>query len=379
MPNQPRPRYEAVTLYCTQGGSDKQYTIWLERVSDGIGADWNVMFEFGPRGGWLQGGSKTQRAPIRHEDAFALLRRIVAEKRAKGYVPGADAPAFTRTQDDVVRAPAESNGLRPMLLTPDEVDSIQRYVEDDAWAAQEKMNGKRVIIDARGEAPVGYNRRGIECPIPVAVAKALKNAKVALDGELIGDVFHPFDIMFSKDADLRGNGMETRVAQLTAALRAAKVNSPHIQVVPTVFGTGGKLAFAAEMRERRREGVVFKKVLGRYEAGRHTGLRDAVAVKVKFWAEVAATVLSWNGERQSIEVGLATDGGVVCVGNVTVPAKYTGQIVVGKPVRVRYLYATKRKQLYQPCLDPDAGGQVMADHRGPDQLSALKFEGKEEE
>ena len=102
-------------------------------------------------------------------------------------------------------------------------------------------------------------------------------------------------------------------------------------------------------------------------------------VKVKFYKAVSPVIIGWKKDKQSIEVGLRDDKKIISVGWVTVPTKYVGQIEEGKPVRVRYLYATPAKQLYQAHLDPTDDGQVMADQVLADPIADLKFEGKEEE
>lgn len=70
-------------------------------------------------------------------------------------------------------------------------------------------------------------------------------------------------------------------------------------------------------------------------------------------------VLGWNTTKQSVKLGAQNGKKIVIVGNVTIPDKYVEQIKPNAVVRVRYLYATPAKKLYQPTLDPTDDGSVV--------------------
>lgn len=354
---------DKMTLECHEGGSNKQYTIWLEAKAGG----WSVEFQFGPIGGFVQGGTKTK-TPVALDEARKIYDRIVKEKRAKGYVEGADAPAFSQTEG------AKDTGLRPMLLTDASGTDPEPYLKDPSWGAQRKMNGKRIMIRTTAAGVVGANRRGLECPIPDIIRTELAYGDADLDGELIGDVYHAFDLLQMGEADLRGEPYRERHAELDA-WRPTLV---HFKVVPLVTGEKAKRALYAKLQADRQEGIVFKRLDGAgYLPGRIENLGKAVAVKIKFYTEGSFLVLDWNRGTSSVQVAALDGKKHVAVGNVTVAAKYADQIAKGDIVKVRYLYATAASQLYQPVLDATDAGSVIAD--GPaDKLSSLKHEGKEE-
>lgn len=346
-----------ITMYCREGNADKQYTMWLQEEKTG----WTVQFQYGPRGGWVKDGTKTPKA-VKQADAEKIYDKLMAEKKAKGYTEGKDAPAFSQT------AGAVDSGLRPMLLTADDEENIEKYLKDYGWAAQEKINGKRIMIKAVDGKITGVNRRGLECPIPEELQKALAGLglKANLDGELVGSVYHVFDFPLPIELKLRWT--------VTGGFGDA------VKFVPLVTGEEDKRRLYQLLKDGRKEGIVFKRLDAVYEPGRREDLKKAIAVKVKFWTEANVEVLKWNKDKQSIEVGMLFKmGPSVSVGNVTVPTKYMPQIERGKIVRVRYLYATANKILYQPKLDPTDDGIVGADSTAPDPIGALKFEGKEEE
>jgi len=355
------------TLYCTEGGADKQYTIWVEPKGD----QFVVQAQWGPRGGSVQSGTKTP-VPVAEAKADAVYDKTVKEKAAKGYHPGVDAPAFSQVDG------ATDSGLRPMLLTDASEEGPDRFIESPEWAAQEKMNGKRIMVRASEGRVIGVNRRGLECPIPATISKTFKLAAVTLDGEMIGDVYHVFDAINLSGEDVTAATAEARHHALSMYQRKFQWwTSDVVQVVPLIFGREGKRSLTDELRDKRREGVVFKRVDAAYQPGKIENVQKAIAVKCKFYSEVAAIVRRWT-DKSSIEVGLRDKEEITSVGKVTVAAKYVCQIKAGDVVRVRYLYATPNRILYQANLDPTGDGSVLADQSSPDSLASLKLEGKEE-
>lgn len=76
---------ETITLYFRQGSSDKVYQASLLPKDGGF----VVNFAYGRRGATLATGTKTQ-APVNHDEAKRIYDKLIAEKTAKGYTPGAD-------------------------------------------------------------------------------------------------------------------------------------------------------------------------------------------------------------------------------------------------------------------------------------------------
>lgn len=355
------------TLESHEGGANKQYTIWLEAKDGG----WSVEFQFGPVGGFVQGGTKTK-SPVAFDVAKSIYDKIIKEKRAKGYVEGADAPAFSQTPE------VKDSGLRPMLLTPDAEENVEKYITDEDWCAQEKMNGKRILLSIKAGKVTGVNRRGLECPIPQALQKAFGALRVdyVLDGELIGESYHVFDVLSEGGGDYgTRNDYGTRL--MGAEYLVSTVNNKLVRFVPAVTGTSNKRDLFEKLKAGRKEGIVFKKLSGFYVPGKIDNLKKTLAVKIKFYTEGSFLVLDWNKSTSSVQVAALDGKNPVSVGNVTVAAKYVDQISKGDVIRVRYLYATGANQLYQPSLDATDDGSVIAD--GPaDKLSSLKYEGKDE-
>jgi len=380
--DQERKVVNKVTLYCTEGGSDKQYTMWVEEDQSSTKIDrWMVQAQWGRRGGTVQAGAKTP-VPVSIAEARKVFNKVLSEKYAKGYRQGQDAPAFKQVLDVV------DSGLRPMLLTDATDEGPERFIDTDNWGAQEKMNGKRILLKVGGGQVIGSNRRGLECPIPEAVARTFGVSKhLVLDGELVGEKYHAFDLLEEGNedgtvADLTKDGASLRHERLMLA--CAPYVGTALGVVPLVTGRKDKAALVERFRKGRKEGIVFKKLGAAYQPGRIETLFKAIAVKCKFYSEGTFLVIAWN-DKSSVQIAALEDGRTVTVGNVTVPEKYVAQIneamghdAVRKRVliRVRYLYATPARILYQPNLDPDDNGRVVRDDMDEVTLrSDLKLEG----
>lgn len=351
-----------VTLYCREGGSDKEYTLWLE----GEGSTFLVNFQYGRRGGTQTPGTKTK-APVALAEAEKIYDKIVKEKRAKGYVEGQNSAAYTQTTGAV------DSGVRPMLLTPDEEESLEAYLTDPAWVAQEKMNGIRLILKAADGKVTGVNRKGLERAIPQELADALAGGEVELDGELIGSKFYAFDALSYGTLDLRTDALFSR--QNTLGKVVKRIDSPLVVLVPTFTGESSKRGLLKSLRDGNKEGIVFKKLGGEYEAGRRENLKKALAVKIKFYRECDAKITGWNKDKASVAIE-AADG--TAIGNVTIPDKYADQIRTGRVLRVRYLFATDGNQLYQPKVDPTDDGQITRTDGRIIKVEELVHEGKDE-
>src|SRR3990172_7379631 len=156
-----------VVMECHEGGSNKDYAIWIEAKGGGF----VVPFVYGAIGGTKQSGTKTP-APVSLAEAEKVMAKIVKEKKAKGYVEGGDVPAYSQVAGKV------DSGVRPMLLTEaSEEDDLQGFIADDRWAAQPKLNGLRLLVRVKGGKVVAINRKGLERAIPLDAATEL--AKLA--------------------------------------------------------------------------------------------------------------------------------------------------------------------------------------------------------
>ena len=326
---------EHITLYFRQGSSDKVYQANIESKGDGF----IVAFAYGRRGATLTSGIKTQ-APVEYNEAKRIYDKLIAEKTAKGYTPGADGTPYQQT-DRADRA----TGIHCQLLNPVEEDRVQAVIADPAFWMQEKFDGRRLLIQKCGDAITGINRLGLT----VALPKTLERDAVAcpvdciIDGEAVGDAFHAFDAMLVGDDEIGGCRYGERHLRLLNLLNTFA--HPNIHLVSTAFLPRHKRDLFDALKKANAEGVVFKQIDAPYVAGRPAS--GGSQLKHKF-CETASFVVGKINAKRSVSLLLFTGDRIGAAGNVTIPPNQpipkTGQII-----ECRFLYAFRESgSIYQP-------------------------------
>jgi bifunctional non-homologous end joining protein LigD len=320
----------SVELAYREGSSDKVYRAAVEAQGGGF----VVNFAYGRRGASLAAGTKTQ-APVALGEALSVYERLVKSKLAKGYTPtGAMGLGMNLAEE------RKDTGLRAMLLNPITEDQAEPYLRDSDWCAQEKFDGKRILVRKTATGVEAANRNGMATGFPTPIADRLMRVEgdFVIDGELVGDMFFAFDILENMGHDWRPYGYHYRLVALRALLEELEFGP--VSVVET-YRDDQKRAAVALLRTENKEGVVFKNLEAPWMAGRPAS--GGNALKLKFWASCSCIVARVNGKR-SVELAL----GGVSVGNVTIPANQEIPIA-GQVVEVRYLYVTgPGGSLYQP-------------------------------
>ncbi len=329
---------ENITLYYREGSSDKVYQASIEPAGDGLFA---VTFAYGRRGATLNTGSKTSN-PVDYGTAKGIYDKLVREKTAKGYTPGPDGTPYRNGNSD-----KEPSGLLPQLLNPIGATEVQRLLPDSAYCAQEKFDGRRLLLRKQGSAIDGINRKGliVGLPEPVFQSFGLLAADCVLDGESIGDVFYAFDLLHLSGADLRPQPYQQRLVALMNLLARAQQRT--IRLADTAFTTGQKRDLFAWLKRENKEGIVFKRLDAPYTAGRPSS--GGAQLKHKFYATLSAVVSRINAQR-SVEMRLLGKNGWQVAGNVTIPPNQPIP-AIGQVIEVRYLYAFPDSGIvYQPVF-----------------------------
>lgn len=324
------------TLYYKDDRSDKVYTAEMVEKDGGF----VVNFAYGRRGSAQTPGTKTN-VPVSEAKAKDIFDKLIAEKVAKGYTPGEDGTPYTQGSN-------ERSGVLPQLLNAIDDRELQRLLTDDNWVAQEKKDGRRLMV-RRGETVEAINRKGLIVGAPKEILDNITQipGRFILDGELVGDIYWVFDI-------LPFDGEPMRLEERLRCLWIVSIKDfPNIQVVETAAGTQYKTSLYARLYTQKAEGIVFKRVGSIYKPGRPASGGDMV--KYKFYATCTARVRKVNDQR-SVEVELWSGATARCfdavrdwqtAGNVTIPANFSIPSV-GDIVEIRYLYATQAGILYQP-------------------------------
>lgn len=324
------------TLYYREGSSDKVYQCQIEPA----GERFTVNFAYGRRGSTLNTGTKTN-VPVDYLDAKRIFDKLVKEKTAKGYAAGENSTPYQHTEK-------QSSGFLPQLLNPVEESGVERLIQDTAFCAQEKYDGKRILLQKEGTAIHGINRKGLLCGFPsLIIHSALRMpGDFVLDGECVGETLYAFDLLMLNGEDLRPLAYQERYLSLMNLLAATPSHHQHqIRLSPMFSKSTEKAALLAELKRQEKEGIVFKLLDAPYTPGQPNS--GGSQFKHKFYATVSAVVAKVNAKR-SVEVRLMNCEGWVPAGNVTIPVNFPVP-VVGAVVEIRYLYAFKESgALFQP-------------------------------
>ena len=326
---------ERVALYYREGSSDKVYQAAIEPA----GNQFVVNFAYGRRGSTLTSGTKTS-SPVDYTAAKKIYAKLVSEKKAKGYTEGENGTPYQAGD-------RRQSGILPQLLNPATEAEVELLLRDDNYCAQEKFDGKHLLVRKQDDDLEGINKKGFVVGLPQTVASELRSVPGSFipDGESIGDDYHTFDLLEYNGENLRVLPYRIRLARLIDLLMLARADYEHIHMVETAFSTRQKTELCQRLRRENREGIVFKRLDAPYVPGRPNS--GGPQLKFKFVATASVVVAKINAQR-SVEVSLLQGRNLVSCGNVTIPANH--QIPrVGDVVEVRYLYTYRDSlALYQP-------------------------------
>ena len=183
----------------------------------------------------------------------------------------------------------------------------------------------------------GYGIRQAVSELPV---------DVFLDGEVVGETYHVFDLLEVKGHDIRQKAYLSRYSGL---LTLIPLDNDALLWVSTSIHTDDKVATYEELRHTNREGVVFKEIDAPFSPGRPNS--GGSQLKFKF-VETASFVVNGINRQRSISLGLygieKESHTLLPAGNVTIPPN---QAVpqLGAVVEVRYPLRLPGKRLHLPA------------------------------
>jgi len=330
-------------LHFQNGGSDKVYHAAIVPEKDGYA----VLFAYGRRGDSLTRGSKTS-FPVPIESAVKLFDKLISEKTGKGYrpSPGISGDVFpsvfaeaTAVNISVTKEKERLPDCSPQLLTPiTEDDDVKFYIKSKGYGAQEKKDGRRLIVKSDGKTVIGANRKTEVIELSPLIVKAVLGLErqVLLDGEAVGDVYHVFGML-----ELDGKSLRAMTYRDVHKKLQGLPESDNLRVVPLSFSESGKRKLFEILKTGEKEGIVFKHLQSCYFPG-----RDPRHIKCKFFATASVVVMGVNIKR-SVSIGVFSGSALLCVGNVSVPTNYELP-EKGDICEVRYLYAYPGGSLFQP-------------------------------
>jgi bifunctional non-homologous end joining protein LigD len=326
---------EQTTLYYREGSSDKVYQAQIEPSGDGF----KVTFAYGRRGSTLTAGTKTQQA-VSYDAAKRIYDKLIQEKMAKGYTPGADGTPYQNTDKA-----DQITGIHCQLLNPIGEEQVEHYLASNDYWLQEKFDGRRLLLHMKEGEIIGINRKGLAVPLPDTLLSDARQCSMdfTIDGEAIGDTLRVFDLLFISGEDVRPLRYLERYLRLLNLVGCFQHH--HISIAETAYKPEEKRQMFDRLVGEKREGVVFKQIDAPYTAGRPAS--GGNQVKLKFY-ETASFIVGKINAKRSIGLLLARDGKMVEAGNVTIPPNHEIP-APGWIVECRYLYAFAESGcIYQP-------------------------------
>lgn len=336
---------ENITLYFTQGSSDKVYQAQLKKSESGF----LVNFQYGARGKSLRTGTKTAN-PIPYEKAKPIYDKLVASKTSKGYTPMESGVTYAGTEKA-----GDKTNFQPQLLTPTSENDIEDVLKSFGGkiGLQTKHDGERRGVIASKEI-VGANRTGLQVGLPETITQDIDAlissgySALDFDSEDMGDHLVIFDILTVKEDSLTSLSFEERTAHLQDLAQAINdLNLKTLKVDLPVWCTSKEevLSFLAAAKQSNEEGIVLRNPKAPYSAGRPTTGGDVQ--KIKFMESATVRVQNITKGKRSIGMEILGGNEWVNVGKCTIPANYDIPDV-GALVEVKYLYAYREGALYQP-------------------------------
>lgn len=238
----------------------------------------------------------------------------------------------------------------PMLATDcGDLDRLECFVADDAWALEQKIDGHRRLLAGGPDAVMALNRRGERTDLPSAVRKAvsLLPEGFVLDGELLGNVLYVFDLPAAPPL-IDASSSLFRRREVLEHFFGVWDHGEAIQLLGSATTARAKQDLVNRVVASGGEGFVAKRLAARYQQRRST---DWQKVKLTSCADVVVTAVSPDG-RENYEVAVVDEDDVLRpVGSVAHNHRRSGGLMsVGDVAEVRYLYVGSNGRLVQPRI-----------------------------
>ena len=358
---------ENVSLFFSEGGSDKIYQAQLTEVEGGF----TVTFQYGRRGKPLRDGTKTE-SPVPYDKAKKIYDKLVLSKTSKGYALGESGVAFAGTENA-----GEETDFKPQLLNPIKEEDIEAVLAKFQQVfLQIKYDGERRGVNITRNHIEGANRKGLRTGLQQPIQDALEILKAAghvgteIDTEDMGDHLIIFDVLGLKGTNTKEEQFQSRANHLQTLKNEIKDKGLQdvLKVeIPTFADSAAVIKdFVSTARANNEEGVVFRNGNAIYSIGRPNS--GGNALKLKFVESATVRILAISKGKRSVALEINDNGEWKSVGKCTIPSSHDVPNP-GDLAEVEYLYANKSGALYQPVYK---GKRTDLDERAA-VISQLKY------
>lgn len=239
--------------------------------------------------------------------------------------------------------------VRAMLAESGVLADMGRYINDDRWFMEQKLDGHRVMVGIEDDQVHFMNRDGnayghsIPAPVRAAFQAISFSGCWLLDGELLDSTYYVFDLLFLNGTDATGHPFEQRRAVLEKMFESWNVD--HVKLVDTAKTKDEKARLAGLISNNHGEGMIVKRRDAKYKQG----ARSKTMLKIKF-TQTIDLIVTEVGRRGKEAAGLSIihDGRLIEVGACSLLGKEP--VEVGDVVEVRYLYLGADDRLVQPRM-----------------------------
>lgn len=350
---------ESVSLFYTEGSSDKEYRVELREVGPD---EWMTLAFNGRRGSTLKEQKKTP-TPVDYATAKKLYDKVVLTKTKDGYTPDQSGAVYQST--DMAE---RFSGFVPQLLNSlRKPADLQALIHDPDVIAQEKHDGERRPIRHTSGKTDGLNKEGVIVSLPMNVVAEIEalGRQLLMDGEIMGERYVAFDLLELDGHDLRARPYTDRLELLTGLLDGAPLQQ--VELVVTATTPAEKQKLFDDLKAHKAEGLVLKKKSAAYAPGRPAS--GGSQMKWKFIETCSIRVTTTHKTKRSVSLECLANDGItpVPLGNVTIPSNFDIP-TPGAIVNVEYLYLYDGGSLFQPVYKG-----VRTDQAQPDQLHQFKL------
>lgn len=244
--------------------------------------------------------------------------------------------------------------MKPQLADSIDPTKIEKYLTNDAWVIQQKLDGHRVLIRVRNGHAMALGRDGEPKAnaIPSKILDQFKGMTAGewfFDGELVGVTLWLFDLPHVTGHVALTDPYQVRHHVLTAFF-AGWQPDPCIRLLATAVTTAEKRELHERTVAAGAEGVMLKEINAPYRPGR----RSVHTLKAKYvkTADVVIKRLGVGGKENCeffvYDPTYGQPGAEVMIGKCSLIGK--PNVAVGDVIEVKFLYTTTDHRLFQPRM-----------------------------